>query len=111
MNVLWVHAFASTSEESHGGRHNRLQSDLADKNIRVTIAACKKSHLMPNRTLSKASRNDDRFLWVSGISSKRNVFFRLLNTFCFFVLLLSKSKKRIGSVDVIIGSSPDPLAA
>jgi glycosyltransferase involved in cell wall biosynthesis len=111
MDVLWVHAFASSAEENHGGRHNRLQTDLADKNIRVKIAACKQNHLTPKRALTKATLKDDRFLWIPGISRKRNIIFRLLNVFCFFILLLTSSRKKLGKVDIVIGSSPDPLAA
>jgi|GEM_PF-5813066 len=111
MDVLWVHAFASSSEENHGGRHSRLQTDLVDKDIRVKIVACKKNHLIPKRALTKASLKDDRFLWIPGISQRRNIIFRLLNIFCFFILLLTSSRKKLGKVDIVIGSSPDPLAA
>ena len=111
IRALWVHAFASSADSRHGGRHERLKSDLSDHGIDVTIVACRKNHLNPTLSLSKTDMRANDRIWLPGFSSSLNNFARLINVLTFFIGLQTLRFKTMERVDFVVGSTPDPVAA
>lgn len=109
--ILWVHAFSSTAESRHGGRHRRLQEDLRKHGVDITVVACTKSHLEPGRKLTPEQKADTNIIWIPGFSSGANVILRLANIITFFCCLLIWGVRHARHYDLVVGSSPDPLAA
>ena len=110
MNIFWIHAFASPRQENAATRHCSLQRDLKKYNISVTIVACKKSHLTPSRPHHLLC-NSSEFIWLPGVSTSRRLVPRLANIVVFFLSVVTLSKKLSKTADVVVGSTPDPLAA
>lgn len=110
-NIFWVHAFASAPQESAAARHFSLQKDLKKFGINVSILACKKSHLSPKRPPEYCDKNSSEFIWLPGFSAGGFLGLRLANIVTFFLCLTFLSKKTAKSADIVVGSTPDPLAA
>ena len=111
VKVLWVHAFASDPQETASARHTSLQKDLRASGIKITILACKKSHLNPQRPKHLFNDHNSDFVWLPGISASRSWILRLANITFFFLLLLFYRKKVVRDFDIVVGSTPDPVAA
>ena len=110
-NIFWVHAFASAPQESAAARHFSLQKDLKKLGINVSILACEKSHLSPKRPPEYCDKNSPGFIWLPGFSASGFLGLRLANIVTFFLCLTFLSKKTAKSADIVVGSTPDPLAA
>lgn len=116
--VIWiVHQYASTPESGMGGRHYYLGRELAKQGYEVYLIAATNHHL-----LRKTPKMDDsikvdtisdgfNFVWVdmpkyAEAHSKQ----RALNWFLFPWRIQQLFKKLKSKPDVILSSSPSPIA-
>lgn len=121
MNSLWiVNQYAVTPDEPGGTRHYEMASELAAKGFGVTVFASDVN--LVSRTHTKLRRGQlysieefrgFRFVWIYSPEYRANDWRRLLNVLYFAVNFLRVAGRLgvEGKPSLILGSSPNPLAA
>lgn len=117
MNILWVNQFAVAPDQAGGTRHFSFARRLVQLGHDVTIIASGMNYLTRDvrpgsRDYTTEMRDGVRFHWLStgahsGTRSSRGVnLFRFAST-----VLRRPGFDTLPKADVVIGSSPSPLAA
>lgn len=117
MRTVWiVNQYGSTPDTGLGGRHYYLAKELARLGYKVYLIASSSHHLLREKPdiqgrFKIESTEGFNFVWVNmpsylGAHSKK----RVLNWLFFPLRILKLSKIISGKPDVILVSSPSPLA-
>ena len=117
MNILWVNQFAVAPDQAGGTRHFSFASRLVQLGHDVTIVASDMNYL--TRDVRPGSqeyvtemRDGVRFHWLRTGAHSDTRSSRALNFFRFASTVLKRPGfDRLPRADVVIGSSPSPLAA
>lgn len=111
MNIVWIHPFLSEKNGKAPSRHIDLASDLKLMGINVTLVACVNSH-MEERTLQKTfAMGHPSIRWIPGFSASNFLIHRALNVWVFALRLHLLKKNEFHQPSIVVGSSPDPMAA
>lgn len=118
--LLWVNQFALLPGDGGGTRHFELGRELARKGWNVSILACD-LHLHTRRFTRRSLSSDHttkieiqdgvEFRWLWAAPYRANNWRRALNWLTFYRSVAAEGRRLSVRPDVIIGSSPQLLAA
>jgi len=118
LTVWIVNHYAILPDLPGGTRHYSLATRLARRGHRVTVFASGFHHLLRHETRlgpGELVRRDEvdgvQFLWLRTRPHRRNDWRRALNMAEFAWRLLARATRGEPPPDVVVGSSPHPLAA
>ena len=117
MNILWVNQFAIAPDQAGGTRHFSFAKRLVELGHDVTIVASDMNYLTRgvrrgSRAYSTEMRDGVRFHWLSTGAHSGTRSSRALNLFRFAATVSQRPGfDLLPEADVVIGSSPSPLAA
>ena len=117
--ILWINQFAVTPDQGGGTRHFEISRELVRKGWRVFLVASDLN--LQTRTFAKRGKTCDKkpvietrdgviIFWLWTAPYQKNNLRRLWNWFS-FMFSSAKLFKDLPRVDLVIGSSPQPLAA
>jgi glycosyltransferase involved in cell wall biosynthesis len=117
MNIWWISQYASTPDQQYTAQHD-LAKRLVAKGHHVTIFAAGFSHykfeevrLKPGEDWRTEDCQGVRFVWVRTSAYKANNWKRVVNMFSYAWRTYWLGRQRDEQVDVIIGTTIQPLAA
>ena len=119
MNILIVNHFAYRPADGAGIRHWRMAKEFSAAGHRVEVASCTYLHKSRkfredvSRIRCQTVEQVVRYRWLCGTPYGSGLFARGLNMAVFACAVIAEycRPRRRRSWDVVIGSSPDPLAA
>jgi glycosyltransferase involved in cell wall biosynthesis len=117
MNILWVNQFAIAPDQAGGTRHFSFAKRLVELGHDVTIVASDMNYLTRgvrrgSQAYSTETRDGVRFHWLGTGAHSGTHSSRALNLFRFAATVLRRPGfDGLPEADVVIGSSPSPLAA
>lgn len=118
MEVWYVNHYALTPDRPGGTRHYDLGTELTKHGLKVKVFACdinlatrKRTSLKENELFRTEKWGDLEFVWINAVEYEQNNWKRIHNMVSFSRNFRKVAQQMGTTPDVVIGSSPHPIAA